>query len=147
MSNFQGFNINVYAIPGGRITSYRRVKLSLGQASEAKNGYDIYKRGQGSGEIEGKGKLIFDLLRPLAVLGGSWQKIKPLVGMAYAIPDDEGGEPLHFAMESVVIRLPQDFEFNKLEGSEDNFTFPFDVLGQIYVGGLKVYEFLDEHGI
>jgi len=146
MSNYQGFNVETFILPGGRIENYKRVKLTLGALWETKNGQRIYKAGQGSGEIEGKGKLIYSLLRPLAIAGGSWQKIKPVPGMAIYLPDDDGGEPLHFALENVVIALPEDFDFNKLEGSEDNLTFKFDVLGQVVAGAVPVYDHLEETG-
>ena len=146
MSHFQGFNVETYILPGGRIQNYTRVKLSLGQLWDQKNGYRVYKAGQATGEVEGKGKLIYSLLRPLAVIGGSWQKIKPVPGMAIYLNDDDGGEALHFALENVAIALPEDFDFAKIEGSEDKQVFKFSVLGQVFAGGVPVYHHLEETG-
>lgn len=144
--SFQGFDVETYVLPGGRIKSYRRIKVSPGRLWEIKNGVKVYMQGQVKGEIEGKGKLLFSLLRPLAIAGGSWQRIKPVPGMAVYLPDDDGGEPMHIGMENISIHIPEDFEFNRLEGSEDNFTFPFDVMGQTYIAAVPVLDHMNESG-
>ena len=147
MGNYQGFNAELQVLPGGRLANVKRVKLSLGDLWEAKNGVRIFKQGQASGEFAAKGKLLHALLLPLAIAGGSWQKIKPLPGMLLSVTDDDGGTPLFYGLENVAVHIPKEVEFNRLEGNEDEFVFTFDVLGQGYAAGVPVYEHMAESGI
>lgn len=146
MSHYQGFDIKVLT-PLGKWVSFIEITFEFPDLWELKNGKRIFKEGDAMVKAKIKGKFLF-VLAGLAIAAGSWQKIKPLSFMNVDVPDSEDEDlPIEISAENVVFHLPKSFNFNKVEGSDDEFEIEGGILGQAFVNGIPVFAHRDEAGL
>jgi len=130
----------------GEIKSLHDFSINLPKPYEVINGVKIKKQGTANGTLKCRARFLLPLLVK-AALGGSFDQAKPFEFINVTIPDDNGGVPIVYTLESVSVWLPEGMSWSRIEGSDDIFDFPIDVAGQVYINGIKVYEDLEEGGL
>lgn len=148
-ANLVSSNVKVL-LATGVLETFTKVELTLPQIVSIENGLRIEKHGTPEGTITGQGVLLYRMLMPLVVAGGSWQKIKtmPLLTMTCEANDtDKSPLPLSTILASVLLQPPASIAFDRLEGSQDSFEFPFQVQGQVLLNGLPFFAHMDKPGL
>ncbi|MDT8447573.1 MAG: hypothetical protein RRB13_11840 [bacterium] len=144
-THYQGRNARVLC-ELGEIKSAHEINLNLPKRSEAVNGVRIEKSINVTGSLKARGRLMHALLAKATANG----ELSPPVRfefMTLDVAEDNGGDALCASLSAVDLHLPESISFNRIDGSDDLFEFPFDVVGEAIVNGLLVNPDNEEGGI